>query len=106
MKKFIAIILAALVLFCFTACSSNESTTENTETTTTIKEELRFIEISKTENNFSTEIIYVDRETRVMYIQKYIYATGRNYMNNSGMSVLYGADGLPLIYDGELKQSK
>lgn len=105
MKKFLSIILTALVLFCFTACGSNESTTENPEDTlTTTAKELRFIEVSKTEVGYNTEIIYVDRETRVMYMQRYTYFSASSApLTNSGMSVLYGPDGLPLIYEGELE---
>lgn len=96
MKKFLFVLILVVMLpFMLCSCGSQK---KDSEDTTLID---RFVVVeSITDNVFGyTKSIIVDTETRVMYYQYRSFSGERGF---SGITVLYNADGTPMIYEGEL----
>ena len=108
MKKILAILLAALMLFAFAACSNNKTTDSNvtnsiettekstSKPTSETKDESRFYAIRYRRDSSESTIIYVDRETRVMYM----------FIKNEyggGLTVMVNTEGKPLLYEGNFE---
>lgn len=92
MKKFIICLLSILIIplcLLFSGCGapvSSDFTTENND---------RFVIVKRYNNNGASKFdIYVDKETRVMYLVH----TGDN---GYGITVMLNEDGSPMIYEGE-----
>lgn len=87
MKKFFC--LTIIVMFLLTGCSDNF-----------IKEKEDGVCYSDNfiivESN-SSNTIYVDKNTRVMYWKQNFFA------DNSCMTVLFNSDGTPMLWEGELE---
>lgn len=87
-RKLLAIILAFVMMFALVGCAE-EADRE------TVSDE-PFVVVENYIDDFGSRIvIYVHKETRVMYL-----STAGNY--NGGVTVMLDADGKPLLWEGEL----
>lgn len=96
MKKFLFILILMIMLpFVLCSCGSQKENNEDV----ILDERFVIIEnyVSWANNSYSR--IIVDKETKVIYYKYSDYYKG-HYV--SGITVLYNADGTPMIYDGEL----
>lgn len=86
-RKLLAIILALIMAFALVGCSCEETERE------TVSDEPFVVVQNYVDDAGSRIVIYVHKETRVMYLS-------RN--QHGGVIVMLDTDGKPLIWEGEL----
>ena len=88
MKKIIFCILIFVLIFAFVGC---EKETENGNDLYKVCENVSMVEVEKTQDF----IIYVHKETKVMYLYE-------NRYNRGGITIMLDENGKPLLWDGDL----
>lgn len=91
MKKLIAVFLTIVFAFGLVGCGAKEG-----EEAHVFPLDDRFYIVVDTNDSHGVSYLIVDRETRVQYL-----FIDSGYQG--GMSVVLGADGKPLLYEGELE---
>ena len=94
MKKLIAIILCAVLCLGMCGCGSEDISATYSEEKEQVEVGSRLVRVFRHAPAVGVSVyIYVDTETRVMYMVGY----------ESGLTVMVDAEGKPLLWEGELK---
>ena len=88
MKKIIFCILIFVLIFAFVGCEKEH---ENGNDLYKVCENVSMVAVEKTQDF----IIYVHKETKVMYLYE-------NRYNRGGITIMLDENGKPLLWDGEL----
>ena len=86
MKKVICCILILILAFAFVGCRKE---TKNGNDLYEVCESVSMVAVEKTQDF----IIYVHKETKVMYLYRY---------NGGGITIMFDKNGKPLLWEGEL----